>query len=66
MWVGNADNAPMLDVSGVSGAAPIWHDLMSLALKDRPAQEFARPAGLIEAEVCSLSGLLAGPDCPTG
>ena len=64
VWVGNADNAPMRETSGVSGAAPIWHDFMEAALKGRPAQEFERPAGLVEAEVCSLSGCLAGPDCP--
>ncbi|WP_150670913.1 penicillin-binding protein 1C [Pandoraea anhela] len=28
VWVGNADGAPMWDVSGVSGAAPIWHRVM--------------------------------------
>ncbi len=64
VWVGNADNEPMRETSGVSGAAPIWRDFMEAALKGRPAQEFERPAGLVEAQVCSLSGLLAGPDCP--
>jgi penicillin-binding protein 1C len=28
VWVGNASGAPMRDVSGVHGAAPIWHDVM--------------------------------------
>lgn len=27
VWVGNSDNSSMLDVSGVSGAWPIWHNL---------------------------------------
>jgi len=64
VWVGNANNEPMRDVSGISGAAPIWHDLLQAALKGRPAREFERPAGLVEAEVCALSGLRPGPDCP--
>ena len=64
VWAGNADNEPMRDVSGISGAAPIWHDFMELALKGQPAQSFRRPEGLVEVEVCALSGLLAGPDCP--
>jgi membrane carboxypeptidase/penicillin-binding protein len=64
VWTGNADNEPMLDVSGISGAAPIWHDFMELALKGQPVQEFRRPEGLVEVEVCALSGLLPGPDCP--
>ena len=64
VWAGNADNEPMRDVSGVTGAAPIWHDFMEVALRGLPLREFDRPDGLVEAEVCSLSGLLAGPDCP--
>ena len=54
----------MRDVSGVTGAAPIWHDFMEAALKGTPVREFARPEGLVEVEVCALSGLLPGPDCP--
>ena len=28
VWVGNASGAPMRDVSGIHGAAPVWHDVM--------------------------------------
>jgi penicillin-binding protein 1C len=28
VWVGNASGAPMWDVSGVTGAAPVWQELM--------------------------------------
>jgi len=64
VWVGNADNSPMVDVSGISGAAPIWHAFMEEALQGRPSLHFARPAGLSEAEVCSDSGLLPNALCP--
>ncbi len=64
VWVGNADNEPMREISGVSGAAPIWHDFMEAALKGTPIHDFQRPDGLVEVEVCALSGLLPGPDCP--
>ena len=63
VWVGNADNAPMLDVSGIDGAGPIWHDLMLLAHPTAPA-DFVQPAGLVEQEVCAPSGLLPTPECP--
>ena len=63
VWVGNADNAPMLDVSGVDGAGPIWHDLMLLAHPTAPAG-FARPEGLTEVEICAPSGLLPTLECP--
>jgi penicillin-binding protein 1C len=56
VWVGNADNSPMRDVSGVTGAAPIWHDLIEDALTGRPPRPFARPEGLTRAEVCLPSG----------
>lgn len=63
VWAGNADNAPMYHVSGITGAGPIWHDFMVWALKDRPARGFARPEGLVEVEVCALSGKLPNSYC---
>ena len=43
VWVGNADNAPMQGVSGIDGAAPIWHDVMILAHKNRAAPRVSPP-----------------------
>jgi penicillin-binding protein 1C len=63
VWVGNADNAPMLDVSGIDGAGPIWHDLM-IAAHDHTPPAFVRPSSLVELTVCAPSGLLPSPDCP--
>jgi penicillin-binding protein 1C len=60
VWVGNADNTPMKDVSGISGAGPIWHDFMTAVLADAPVSTFTRPAGLVRVEVCADSGLLPG------
>jgi membrane carboxypeptidase/penicillin-binding protein PbpC len=54
----------MRHVSGVAGAAPIWHDFMEEVLKGRPVQEFAEPEGLVRVEVCSLSGKLPSSHCP--
>ncbi|MHB0856921.1 MAG: penicillin-binding protein 1C [Anaerolineae bacterium] len=62
VWVGNANNEPMVRVSGVSGAAPIWNALISAAQRRSPAP-FVRPAGIQEISVCALSGLLPGPAC---
>ncbi|HQE93355.1 MAG TPA: PBP1A family penicillin-binding protein [Anaerolineae bacterium] len=64
VWVGNADNETMKDVNGITGAAPIWHDVMEAALKGRPIQDFSRPEGLVDVEICALSGQLPGADCP--
>jgi membrane carboxypeptidase/penicillin-binding protein len=64
VWVGNADNEPMRGVSGVDGAAPIWHDFMETVLRDRPLVDFCRPEGLVEVEICADSGFLPGEYCP--
>ncbi|GLV57384.1 hypothetical protein KDH_42200 [Dictyobacter sp. S3.2.2.5] len=32
VWVGNADNSPMYNVIGITGAAPIWHNVMERAV----------------------------------
>lgn len=65
VWVGNANGSPMVDVSGVAGAGPIWRDAMVAASLQRPLGWFARPDGLVEATVCARTGLLPGPDCPS-
>lgn len=63
-WVGNADNTPMVNISGVEGAGPIWHDFIRAALVGKPESQFTSPPGLVRAEVCALSGMLPTDDCP--
>jgi penicillin-binding protein 1C len=64
VWVGNADNRPMQGVSGISGAAPIWAELMKLARERQGPASFATPTGIERALVCAPTGLLPGPACP--
>ena len=64
VWVGNSDNSEMAGVSGITGAAPIWHALVEKTLEGKPATEFARPAGIIEAEICMTTGRAPSPSCP--
>ncbi len=64
VWVGNADNSAMYDVTGISGAGPIWHDFMRAVLLGQPELGFERPEGLVRGEVCALSGLLPTEACP--
>ncbi len=64
VWVGNADNTPMVDVTGVTGAGPIWNQFIRRVLTGQPELPFSRPDGLISQEVCALSGLLPTPECP--
>jgi membrane peptidoglycan carboxypeptidase len=67
-WVGNNDNTPMSGlVSGITGAAPIWNDVMSNLLKNKPQQPLTRPTDIIQKQVCSDTGLFptAGGACST-
>ncbi len=61
--MGNADNTPMFDVSGIDGAGPIWHDLMLPAHPSTPPP-FLRPTQIVETQICAPSGLLPTPECP--
>jgi 1A family penicillin-binding protein len=58
VWVGNNDNSPMNPAiaSGVTGASPIWHRLMSLALKGKPDEQFDIPANIVSLQIDSLFG----------
>ena len=59
VWVGNNDHTPMSGiVSGVTGAAPIWHDLMTHVLEGKKASPPKQPSNVITKGVCATSGLL--------
>jgi membrane peptidoglycan carboxypeptidase len=64
VWVGNSNYEAMHDVTGVTGAAPIWNDTMRALLQGKPDRPFIRPDGMKQVEVCDLSGLLPTPICP--
>lgn len=51
VWVGNADHSPMQHVSGIVGAAPIFHDFMTAALNGQPDSWYAVPPGLHMVQV---------------
>lgn len=64
VWVGNADNTPMKDTSGVTGAGPIFHDVLVAASTNNESAKFTQPQGLRKISVCSLSGKLPTGLCP--
>jgi penicillin-binding protein 1C len=63
VWVGNATGESMTRISGVTGAAPIWRDVMLAAHENQRPGWFDRPADMTRVEVCALSGLLPTPSC---
>jgi membrane carboxypeptidase/penicillin-binding protein PbpC len=67
VWVGNADYTPMQNISGLTGAAPIWADFMQVAIQDTNdgiATPFMKPAGIIDRVICTISGTEPSQWCP--
>jgi 1A family penicillin-binding protein len=57
VWVGNSDGSEMDGLSGVRSAGPIWHDFMERALGGTERPDFPRPEGIVEVDVCPISGM---------
>jgi penicillin-binding protein 1C len=51
VWVGNASGAAMHDVSGVSGAAPVWQAIAAYLHDGAPSRPPARPAGVVAQRI---------------
>lgn len=51
VWVGNASGAPMWDVSGTTGAAPIWAAVMNYLHAKQTSRAPKAPAGVVQAKV---------------
>lgn len=50
VWVGNASGAAMWDVSGTSGAAPIWAAVMNFLHAQQGSAQPKPPAGLVRMQ----------------
>jgi penicillin-binding protein 1C len=65
VWVGDFEGEPMHDVSGISGAGPLFGRIMLHLYQGHAEPEPPeRPSGIVERPVCSLSGAAPGPYCP--
>jgi penicillin-binding protein 1A len=56
VWAGNNDNSAMVNITGVDGAAPIWHDTMLMAEQGHPIVSLpGPPAGVMKKTVGAAS-----------
>jgi penicillin-binding protein 1C len=63
VWVGNFDGSPMRHISGVTGAAPILHDLFDYLHDQYGTSWYARPADIVDRGIDPLTGKLSSrPD----
>ncbi len=64
-WVGNNDNTPMSYVaSGITGASPIWRNIMNGLLSESNPSTFLEPSGLKKVTICASTGTLPCEGCP--
>jgi penicillin-binding protein 1C len=59
VWVGNASGAPMHDVSGVTGAAPVWRRVLDEAQRRAPQAGAGTVAPTVRAGL-AMAGASAG------
>jgi penicillin-binding protein 1C len=64
VWVGNTDNESMENVTGLSGAAPIFNAVMSRLHEGKPVEWYERPPAIVDRTICTPSGLLPSSSCP--
>ncbi len=67
VWTGNSDNSIMRNVIGITGAGPIWHDIMEYAshYDNFPPDDFVPPPDVHKGTISALTGLLPRPGEPT-
>ncbi len=65
VWVGNSSGAPMKNIAGSLGAAPIWNAFMTKALDGVPQAWYTQPSNVVAITVCEKTGLLPTDQCPT-
>jgi len=67
VWAGNSDNSTMNNVIGITGAGPIWHDVMEYVSHyyNFPPDDFVRPPDVHSRTVSALTGLAPRPGEPT-
>jgi penicillin-binding protein 1C len=64
VWVGTFDGKPMQRISGITGAAPLFRDVMLELYKDHDPAPFRNPERLVQVLICPSSGFLPTEACP--
>jgi penicillin-binding protein 1C len=64
VWVGNFDGTPMQHSSGITGAAPLFHDIMLFLHQNSEPAPFTAPKNLSRITICSKSGMKPHKNCP--
>jgi penicillin-binding protein 1C len=60
VWAGNFDHTPMKNITGVTGAGPIFHRAMTELHRATDPEWLERPTGLVEVALDPLTGKWMG------
>lgn len=63
VWIGNTDQTSMHQITGVTGAGPVWKSIIETLCQNYPCSSFIKPNGLSDRLICTWDGLLAGNTC---
>jgi len=64
VWVGNFDGQPMEKISGITGAAPLFRDVMLELHAGFDPAPFPLPPGVVQRAICPVSGQRPSTACP--
>ncbi len=56
VWIGNADGSPMQNISGVTGAAPMLHELFEQLHQTRGTTWYSPPTNIVECWINPVTG----------
>jgi membrane peptidoglycan carboxypeptidase len=67
VWAGNSDNTTMNNIIGITGAGPIWHDVMEYVSHqyNYPPDDFSKPSDVHAMAVSAYTGLAPHSGEPT-
>lgn len=67
VWVGNADYTAMENTTGLTGAAPIWAEMMQFGIDKYTGNDptpFNKPDSIVRKQICAISGTEPSEWCP--
>ena len=64
VWMGNLDGTPTRGLTGAAGPALVLRGIFAELHRYGPGGPLPSSPRLVEADICRVDGLAAGPDCP--
>jgi membrane peptidoglycan carboxypeptidase len=63
VWMGRHDGQATLASGGFTSVAPVWNQVMQLAVAGAQPQQFTNPSSVVSGRICADTGTLADDTC---